>query len=1300
MRQLDRSVEERLPFLNEPPREVRLAVTMVGGTSLAIYENGAAQELFKLVHGVGAYGLVKRLTHSHAYLDILSGTSAGGINAVFLSFALANGCDLAPTREVWIEKADIEALLQDGMAPEPHSILRGNDYYLPELEKAFRAIAASGYQPGPKDVPSLQRDPAGSFVPWEDLDVFITGTYLEGRPETFYDCREAPIFSVSHNGVFHLRHRPRRLESHLCVKMCDPQGHSGPGLIPPAGDRVDQVAPRLAQIARATSSLPVAFEPARIEHRLMEGIIPLPKGGPRQDGTSRTYSYFGDGGYLNNRPLDLVLEQVLRRRAGPEIARKLVFVEPVAEDHAPDAAKNDPPEPTALEHLQFYLGVQGQQSISDQLRDARDHNHKAQDLSLTLACLRQNLSGRRAHIGPSHEGPDPTLQLWARLRLRDIRSAIIQEWSRDLGLQEFDGADRDGLRGQRATRIRQMADALLEALQTRCRDLEPGGATASSFSLDQIDILSLKRRVWRLSDEIRKVLYPVPDPRAAPQWRAPSIQARRKTVLDVLPNEDARNVQECVDSLYFWYEVLEIIEQNLQPVIRAVRRLEEWEAGDAHTEPEMIAQARVDHLVQASQIILGAPEGEGDRSDPLLEPIPYAPLDDKAQTLHLKELRDGLSERSLLACQVLENRQPLATPPPGHLLRDVEARVLALGLDAARLLRPVLDQESLFPNVGETPLFSLFGRSRSEFPEDGDLDRWTATGLVESLRQGLRALDQEFYPVERAADIAAQNPVDIVHVSARDVQLGASHETADRKLAGDVLADLGGFLKRSWRVNDILWGRLDASSALLDTLLEPDRLHRVFRSQWSECQGGENPQLSFEAWLAKSLDSFVATGSAFQPRGTAPTPSDRDDVGTALWSGYQNDRAGLFESALQFAQAVRLDGENDFPKRLRTLILGRHHLEILNDDLPRAIAEALSEEIEWQGRGETGGWGSPVSLEVRRRGVPPQDPGYLPRPEAAGGAAGAALREGIRKWVKGLFTADGPSTGGALKVRAFFAAHYNVGQETLAAGIPPLVNLYRAVRALLVTIHVLEGAIERPPRKNGVAGVLRPLTAGLRPVAWLLTAMYGFLALLRQGKRTAIAVHTGAWIAILLLFASLLVTTPHKGWLGPIVCAAAGLLVVELFICITALGRTVLFAVTLIGLGLAYCALDYSGKLGPAIHPFVWFGTTAIGRFAARQFSAGWYGVLGGTLLLLWLSFRARVPNRAGTLMIGALSVFLLVAAGAHFNAVLVTRIPAAVMFLAAGLLTMHTLRQVFETEFPPTPSRLSASVVPDGSSS
>ena len=70
-------------------REIRLGIVMCGGASLAVYENGIAQELFRAVKGEGIYGTLKRLMDSEIVIDILSGTSAGGINGILLSYALA-----------------------------------------------------------------------------------------------------------------------------------------------------------------------------------------------------------------------------------------------------------------------------------------------------------------------------------------------------------------------------------------------------------------------------------------------------------------------------------------------------------------------------------------------------------------------------------------------------------------------------------------------------------------------------------------------------------------------------------------------------------------------------------------------------------------------------------------------------------------------------------------------------------------------------------------------------------------------------------------------------------------------------------------------------------------------------------------------------------------------------------------------------------------------------------------------------------------------------------------------------------
>src|SRR5262245_26244960 len=77
----------------ERSRETRIGLVMYGGVSLAVYTNGVAQEFYHAVQGNGVYRLIKELTDSEILLDIMSGSSAGGINAVLLSYALANGKD-------------------------------------------------------------------------------------------------------------------------------------------------------------------------------------------------------------------------------------------------------------------------------------------------------------------------------------------------------------------------------------------------------------------------------------------------------------------------------------------------------------------------------------------------------------------------------------------------------------------------------------------------------------------------------------------------------------------------------------------------------------------------------------------------------------------------------------------------------------------------------------------------------------------------------------------------------------------------------------------------------------------------------------------------------------------------------------------------------------------------------------------------------------------------------------------------------------------------------------------------------
>ena len=74
---------------------------MYGGVSLAVYINGVSQEFYHAVQGNGVYRLIKELTDSEIVLDILSGSSAGGINGILLAYALCNSKDFTRCGDLW-----------------------------------------------------------------------------------------------------------------------------------------------------------------------------------------------------------------------------------------------------------------------------------------------------------------------------------------------------------------------------------------------------------------------------------------------------------------------------------------------------------------------------------------------------------------------------------------------------------------------------------------------------------------------------------------------------------------------------------------------------------------------------------------------------------------------------------------------------------------------------------------------------------------------------------------------------------------------------------------------------------------------------------------------------------------------------------------------------------------------------------------------------------------------------------------------------------------------------------------------
>jgi len=118
-------------------KELRLALVCYGGISLAVYMHGISKEIWRLARASCAFNdgampaegsqgvyraLLEEIERDHkltlrVLVDIIAGASAGGINGVFLGQAISTGQSLEPLTDLWLNSADIEALLDPAQAP-------------------------------------------------------------------------------------------------------------------------------------------------------------------------------------------------------------------------------------------------------------------------------------------------------------------------------------------------------------------------------------------------------------------------------------------------------------------------------------------------------------------------------------------------------------------------------------------------------------------------------------------------------------------------------------------------------------------------------------------------------------------------------------------------------------------------------------------------------------------------------------------------------------------------------------------------------------------------------------------------------------------------------------------------------------------------------------------------------------------------------------------------------------------------------------------------------------------------------
>jgi predicted acylesterase/phospholipase RssA len=299
-----------------PPRtELRLAVAMSGGVSLCVWMGGVTLEIDRLRRGDGVYGTLAELAGVEASVDIVAGTSAGGLNGVLLAAATAWDSTVESLHTTWLDVADFGSLLRPASEKGPPSLLQGEAFFVPQVTDALDRIAKST---------TLQ--PGGAAL--SRIHALITTTLVTPAVHHYVDANNVAIGEETHLGLF----RFSQLDDGSKLDFGDP--------LTGATDAID----RLARAARSSASFPFAFEPSYVRiDQTDTGSAPGPDMGWIADfDVSR---YVLDGGLMDNEPVDQVLTLIADQPSSDPVRRAVLFVSPLAghTDEAPSVRPENMP---------------------------------------------------------------------------------------------------------------------------------------------------------------------------------------------------------------------------------------------------------------------------------------------------------------------------------------------------------------------------------------------------------------------------------------------------------------------------------------------------------------------------------------------------------------------------------------------------------------------------------------------------------------------------------------------------------------------------------------------------------------------------------------------------------------------------------------------------------------------------------------------------------------------------------------------------------------------------------------------
>jgi predicted acylesterase/phospholipase RssA len=785
-------------------REVRLALVCYGGSSLAIYIHGNSKELHRLVqaskaleidakapdHALrdavlrgdkpqpGAGGLklsgstrqwYERLlelwetdpqkVRTRVLIDVIAGTSAGGINGVILAKALAHDLSEDELTRLWFDKASLSRLTNryfgllrvlTGRAPVDGDALLGWLFdALSIMDKAY-----AGH----------------SLLPTGDrLDLFVTATDRYGYPQNLVVGDPATAAEPHNRQVLHFSYPglkkgcgPDAKDDHFCpywtpaLAFAARASSSIPGVFPPLG---------LAHALETIGTTGGKAQPATLQHDIVSKFFrnyQLQRA--NGDDTYVEKTFFVDGGVLDNHPFGPAIEEILRRSQDQEVRRYLLYLQP------------DPGRPPALPSGKYpgllstiwagLSGITGGQPILDNLEDIADHNSRLERLRDIVRAEEKAAQAAERGGGGSGDCADA-----ARLPVAERFGCVV-----GVPPSQLDAA---------------MAKASQEDLRVLRRKLE---AIAAQGSSELADRTYISVRVHSVLDQFVEVIS------AESACNYPPESAHRALVEEIIgrwaetrhltgtPDDPGGDLQEQLKFL----EDFDVgyLRRQLRFVIDWINT--QYEASGDRPLPDARRRAQLDAVKAAASReveVLTSFIG-GTAGDPALT----GPL---GRTLDLfRDLRPWSGEGQLA---LPLDQQAAAFVGDAQKLAALDAVRSELG-GALRLLQEQIRRDS----------FERFKELTAG---------WPATDRRELLVRymGFPFWDRQIYPLLAFSDIGEFEKIQVYRLSPNDANLLGGGPAATR-LVGAKAAHFGAFLSRPGREADYVWGRLDAAERLLKLL--------------------------------------------------------------------------------------------------------------------------------------------------------------------------------------------------------------------------------------------------------------------------------------------------------------------------------------------------------------------------------------------------------------------------------------------------------------------------------------------------